>query len=228
METGSNSESVKRAEPRSVRGGAGNRHGHVAGNVEPFKPRTEHNPRELRSWAKRTGFVSDYSGEVGTSASEKFESFERRGAGSSPKIEIDPVLGRTRHDRGNEIEPALHGGGMRTENGTVLDGATVRRGREEEEENEPILGLNHDGGRKGGFRGHENGNANGMVNRDSNGHGHGVSAVTPVPEEKNEEEGGGQGEVKVNLYPEGEEPADGELKGPSRLKCGLKENPGFG
>ncbi|KAK7307265.1 hypothetical protein VNO77_40171 [Canavalia gladiata] len=209
METGSNSE--------SVRGGNGNgkRQGSVAAKVEPFVPRSEHNPRELRSWAKRTGFVSDYSGEAGTSGSEKFEPFERKGGGSSPKIEIDPVLGRTRPNRANEIEPASHGGANRAENGAVLD---VRRGRKE---NESVVALAPDGERKVGFRGNENGNATiGMVNRDSNGHG--VSAVAPVPEEKEEE-----GDVKVNLYPEGEEPANGGWQGPSGLKCGLKENPGL-
>ena len=36
--------------------------------------RSDHNPKELKSWAKRTGFVSNYSGEVGTSASENFDS----------------------------------------------------------------------------------------------------------------------------------------------------------
>ncbi|KAJ1375826.1 Xanthine/uracil/vitamin C permease [Sesbania bispinosa] len=212
METGSNS---NRGEPLSVRGGTVKRHEPVEANVDPFVPRSDHNPRELRSWAKRTGFVSDYSGEAGTSVSvsENFESFERKGGGSSPKIEIDPVLGRTRPNRGIEIQPASRGGAMRTGNGTVLDEATVGRGRKE---NEPVLALNPDGEKKVGFRGNENGN------------GHGISAVAPVPEEKNEqEENVAQGEVKVNLYPEGEEPANGGWQGPSGLKCGLKENPGF-
>lgn len=198
METGSK-EAV-----RSVRGGTGKRQGLVEAKVEPFVPKTDHNPRDLRSWAKRTGFVSDYSGEAGTSGSEKFEPFERRGRGSSssPKIEIDPVLGRTRpNNRGIEIQPAP----QRTENETVL-------------------ALDPDGEKRVGFRGNENG--------DVNGGGHGVSAVAPVPEEKNEEEEvenvAPQGEVKVNLYPEGVEPVDGGGQGPSGLKCGLKENPGFG
>jgi nucleobase transporter 1/2 len=203
METGSNSESLFRGEPRSVRGCISKRNGSIAAKVEPFVPKGEHNPRELRSWAKRTGFVSDYSGEAGTSASEKFESSERRGVGggSSPKIEIDPVLGRTRLNRGIEIEPASHGGG----------GAARK-------ENEPVVALAPDGERKVGFRGNENGNANG----------HGISAVAPVPEEQKEEEDLAQGDVKVNLYPEGEEPNGGGWHGPSGLKCRLKENPGFG
>lgn len=201
MEIGS--EAVKKG------GTDNNRHGSAGARVDPFVPRSEHNPRELRSWAKRTGFVSDYSGEAGTSASEKFESLDRKGGGSSPKIELDPVMGRTRPNRGNEIEPASHGAGGR--NG-----------------NEPLLALAPDGDRKVGFRGNDNGNGNGVVNRDSNGHG--VSAVAPVPEENKEEEDVAQGDVKVNLHLEGEQPAtaDGGWQGPSGLKCGLKENPGFG
>ncbi|KAE9613337.1 hypothetical protein Lal_00027653 [Lupinus albus] len=200
---------------KGVRGsGTGNnRNGSVDPKIDPFVPRREHNPRELRSWAKRTGFVSDYSGEVGSSASVKFESLGRRGEGSSPKIEIDPTMGRSRPNRGNEIQPdSLGGGGVRNENELVFASAP-------------------DGDRKVGFRGSGNGNGNGigMVNRDNNGHG--ISAVTPVPEEK-KEENVAEGDVKVNVYSEAEQPptiadADGGWKGPSELKCGLKENPGF-
>ncbi|WJX29564.1 hypothetical protein P8452_18192 [Trifolium repens] len=58
----------------------------------------DHNQRNLGSWAERTGFVCDYSGEAGSSESEseKFELFQQRGSGSSssPAIEIDHVSGR--------------------------------------------------------------------------------------------------------------------------------------
>ncbi|KAG5013534.1 hypothetical protein AAZX31_09G181900 [Glycine max] len=173
METGSNSESLNRNVAMSVRGSTGKKKQQggvtLAGKkVDPFVPRSEHNPRELRSWAKRTGFVSDYSGEAGSSGSAKFEALERRGGGSSPKIEIDPVVGRTRQ---NEIEQETHGGAMRGENGAVLDG----RGRKEKE--------NEGCERKVGFNG--------------NGNGHGVSAVAPVNEEKEGEEGNGDVKVSV-------------------------------
>ncbi|KAK7407196.1 hypothetical protein VNO78_08903 [Psophocarpus tetragonolobus] len=190
METGSNSEALNKNVAMSVRGGTGKKQGGVVGIVDPFVPKSEHNPRELRSWAKRTGFVSDYSGEAGTSGSQKFEALDKRGGGSSPKIEIDPVVGRTRQ---NEIETEAHGGATRGENGAVLDG----RGRKEKD-------------------------LNGNVN---NGNGHGVSAVAPVTEEKEGEEG--NGDVKVNVYPEGEVPTDGGCQGPMGLKLGLKENPGI-
>ncbi|XP_057759064.1 nucleobase-ascorbate transporter 11-like [Arachis stenosperma] len=245
MDTGFNAEPVERGEALRKRygggGGGGGRGGAappVSGRVDPFVPRSEHSPRELRSWAKRTGFVSDYSNEVGsTSASEKFEPLERNNLhqGSSPKIEIDPILGRLRNNRGNEIQPASHGVATttRTENvngNSNGDGNGValgigRRGNE----NEPVLAMAPDGERKVGLRGNGNANANGMVNRDGNGHG--TSVVAPVPEQKEEEDVEGdvaQGDFKVNLYPEGEEPVDGGgWPGPEELKCRLTENPGF-
>ncbi|XP_047978726.1 nucleobase-ascorbate transporter 11 isoform X2 [Salvia hispanica] len=77
-------------------------------NIEPFVPRKGYDPNELRSWAKKTGFVSTFSGETQTSASG-YADLERGGVlpkneSISPKIEIDPILGRTRR-RGPEIEP---------------------------------------------------------------------------------------------------------------------------
>ncbi|XP_028770105.1 nucleobase-ascorbate transporter 11-like isoform X3 [Neltuma alba] len=211
METGSSSEFDEGLTLRN-----GKRHNPVPARVEPFVPKTDHNPRELRSWAKRTGFVSDYSGEAGTSASEKFDgvglnlerNHEQKKGGTSPKIEIDPILGRTRRDRGNEIQP---------ENGSTRDAATRA-------DNERALNLGIENQKKHPFGG--NGNANGVVNRESNGHG--TSTVAPVPEVKKEEEDMAEGDVKVNMYPEGEGPGEGGgWQRPPGLKCGLRENPGF-
>ena len=217
MNSGSSSESLDRGQ--NLRGGK--RNGPVPAKVEPFTARTDHNPRDLRSWAKRTGFVSGYSSEAGASASEKYDSvgfdlergLDQKNGGSSPKIEIDPILGRTRPNRGNEIEPAsvpAHGG-ARNEN----DESQRRR-------NEPNLGFNDEN--KVSFKG--NGDANGIVNRESNGHG--IAAVAPVSEEKKEDNDIAERDVKVNLYPEGEEHVDEGWQRPSELKCGLRENPGFG
>ncbi|CAH2076110.1 unnamed protein product [Thlaspi arvense] len=70
--------------------------------VEPFLPKKDLNPRDLRSWAKKTGFVSDYSGETSTSTRTKFSESSgfdlpkgraQLGQGSSRKTEIDPILG---------------------------------------------------------------------------------------------------------------------------------------
>ncbi|CAA7035958.1 unnamed protein product [Microthlaspi erraticum] len=82
--------------------------------VEPVKPKKDLNPRDLRSWAKKTGFVSDYSGETSTSRTRTKlgessdcdlpKGREQTGQGSSHKIEIDPILGRTKPKRGFDIE----------------------------------------------------------------------------------------------------------------------------
>ncbi|KAF7809394.1 nucleobase-ascorbate transporter 11-like isoform X1 [Senna tora] len=177
----------------------------VPARVEPFVPKTDHNPKELRSWAKRTGFVSDYSAEAGTSAGENTDTaagfnFEHKNEASSPKIEIDPILGRTRRDRGNEIQ---------LENGVT----TTRK------DNDRVLNLGSENQKKVGV------NANGVVNKESNDHG--ISAVAPVPEVKKEEEDMAEGDVKVNMYVDGEEPGEGEWQRPPGLKCGLRENPGL-
>ncbi|XP_061343242.1 nucleobase-ascorbate transporter 11-like [Gastrolobium bilobum] len=240
MENGSISESLDRG--KAMRGGSGKRHDPNAAIVEPFVPRSEHNPKELRSWAKRTGFVSDNSGEAGTSASEKFDSVgfdveksvdDQRDGGSSPKIEIDPILGLARPNKDNEIEPVsvLKHGAMRSEKDTVLRSKDAWNGRvgnqkqRKKNRDEPVLALVANDDKKIGLRG--NGDANGIVtlNRDNNGHG--VPAVAPLPEQKNEDQGVGEEDVKVNLYPEGEEPADRGWQAPSELKYGLRENPGL-
>ena len=95
METGSSSEFLDRG--KAMRDGTGKRHDVSDAKVEPFVPRSDHNPKELKSWAKRTGFVSDYSGEAGTSASENFDGVDdQREGGSPPKLESDLVLGLAR------------------------------------------------------------------------------------------------------------------------------------
>ncbi|KAL9327385.1 hypothetical protein ACSQ67_008030 [Phaseolus vulgaris] len=229
METGSSSEFLDRG--KAMEGGTGKKPDVGAAKVEPFVPKSDHSPKELRSWAKRTGFVSDYSGEAGTSASEKFDSVgfdvksvdDQREGGSSPKIEIDPVLGLARPNRDNEIEPVFVSkhGDMRSENERVLrskeewNGAMWSQNQtRKNRDDDPALALAGHGG------------ANGVMvnmNRDSNSHG--VSAVAPLPEQKKEK--GVAEDVKVNLFPEGEEPAGRGWQGASGLKYGITENPGL-
>ena len=92
MGTGSSSEFDEGVSLRNAK-----RHNPVtAARAEPFVPKSDHNLRYLRAWVKRTGLVSDYLGEAGTSASEKFNgvglnlerNHEHKIRGSSPKIEI--------------------------------------------------------------------------------------------------------------------------------------------
>ncbi|XP_050126674.1 nucleobase-ascorbate transporter 11 isoform X1 [Malus sylvestris] len=223
MDPGSGSESLAKAERgRGPRGGA------AIGSVEPkisaFVPRRDHSPRELKSWAKRTGFVSTFSGETAASGSERNDSAgfglgrgvdRRRGGGSSPKIEIDPVLGRTKPSKGVEIEPdagAGHGG-VRSEGDEAVRAEGKRRIG-----NVPVLGAS-DGG---------NANRNGDGNGGGNGSGnvHGVTAVASAVEPKIID-GRDERDVEMNLYADGEEPLDGGWQRPSSMKLGLRENPGI-
>ncbi|KAF3439198.1 hypothetical protein FNV43_RR17473 [Rhamnella rubrinervis] len=239
MNAGSSSVSLDKAE-RGKKGGG--KLGSVLSRIDPFVPRTDHNPRELRSWAKRTGFVStSFSGDRGTSANEKNgsagfdleQSLGNRGGGSSPKIEIDPVLGRTRPNRRFEIEPASgsENGGRRIENDGVLgsrDGAVLGENQGRRFGDEHVLEVRNEG-RKVDLNGNGkvNDSVNESVNRigNANGNGVGVAAGNPVTE-KRRDDGKTETDMEMNLHPDGEEPAFGEWRGPSGMKCGLRENPG--
>ena len=49
--------------PERVKGASiSSKLGSIFPKIKPFVPRIDHNPNELRSWAKRTSFVSNYSG----------------------------------------------------------------------------------------------------------------------------------------------------------------------
>ena len=198
--------------PERVKGASiSSKLGSIFPKIKPFVPRIDHNPNDLRSWAKRTGFVSDYSGETRASASDKNDSagfdlergFDHRNGGSSPKIEIDPVLGRTKPNQGIEIEPLVKNENQR------------RRKRDK-----PVLGDKEDE-RKVGLNG-VNGNVNGV-------NGNEVPLVTPSAAEAKKEEEVAEREAKIEVYPELEEEAyGGGWRLPSEMKCGLRENPGFG
>ncbi|KAJ0097625.1 hypothetical protein Patl1_28334 [Pistacia atlantica] len=234
MEPGSTSDSVdgrKRQKGRSAR----TRLGSMLPNIEPFVRKTDHNPRELRSWAKKTGFVSTFSGETTTSVSDKFDSagFDiekgRGGGGSSPKIEIDPILGRTRPNRGSEIE---------AENASVPDGRRNDNGR-----NGGILGFRDNGSVRGGEKERRrirdeailedkvderlNGNVN--VNGDRNGtvNGNGIEVHVANPVETKKEEEKVERDEQIYMYPGGQEPADEGWHRQSEMRFGLRDNPGF-
>ncbi|KAL4556807.1 hypothetical protein LXL04_034970 [Taraxacum kok-saghyz] len=109
MERGSNSKSNNKVDKQKGK--------KLGSKIEPFVSQGDHNARDLRSWAKRTGFVSIFSGEVGSSSfvRERDRSSTNRdgfrdasgGASMSPKVEIDPVLGTTTNTS-LEIEPDLN------------------------------------------------------------------------------------------------------------------------
>lgn len=250
MEAGSSNNPPGKAEKKKEGGANGNsRLGSMLPRIDPFVPRKDHNPGELRSWAKKTGFVSDFSGETSTSASEQFSSrfdlekgVDHRGGGSSPKIEIDPILGRTR--RGTEIEPDSGSGpgrGVRKkENGGIL-GVRDGTARDENERrgtvNEPVLGPKEDERNVNGTR-HANGisrignqNANrGIMNGNqiAPGNGHEVPMVTPsVAGDLKIEDEKAERDIEDGLSPEGAEPGHGGWSRQSRLKHGLRDNPGY-
>ncbi|XP_010025392.2 nucleobase-ascorbate transporter 11 isoform X2 [Eucalyptus grandis] len=237
MEAGSSSKNVGKAEGKV----GGRRLGSMFSKIDPFVGRTDHNPRELRSWAKKTGFVSTFSGETNRSSSAKFDSggfdlerdADRRGGGSSPKIEIDPVLGRTRRDSGVEIEPASvagsgvsrdgNGGILGARNGAlrgesqrvrVADEASLR-----DKEDKRKVGANGNGNLEGGNTRSENSNQN-------NGNGRGVAAVAPGVE-MNKDDRKEEGDVRIDVYPEGEEPENGWWNRSPGMRLGLRDNPGF-
>ncbi|XVE83051.1 hypothetical protein DITRI_Ditri16bG0056100 [Diplodiscus trichospermus] len=235
METESISDSLEKAETERLRG---NKLGSMLPKIEPFVPKRDHSPRELRSWAKRTGFVSHLSGETGTASStENFDTStgfhverggrDRRAGGSSPKIEIDPVLGRTRPNKGVEIEMdsgSESGSGLDSGQGrwTVADENGNGLGKNTEEKKTDL---------NGNVNGIGNRNRNGNVNlvENGNGIGNGVHGVTPVVVEQKNEQRKDERDVEVGMNPGGEEQGHG---GWSRhhpeIKVGLRDNPGFG
>ncbi|GLT33671.1 hypothetical protein SLA2020_082360 [Shorea laevis] len=237
METGSSSDSVDNVEGQS---GKGSRVGSMLPKIEPFVPRKDHSPNELRSWAKKTGFVSVYSAEIGTSSTDKFDSYEldrergsydRKGGGSSPKIEIDPVLGRTRPSRGTEIEQELGSGfgrghDLRRDEGDEVFWNQKRRVGDEnvagDRVDEKKVGVNEN------VNGIENkeGITNGIGNGNVNGNGNGMPATVPTVEQKNED-GKAERDVEIGMYPGGEEPAHGGWTGQPGMRIGLRDNPGF-
>ncbi|THG12707.1 hypothetical protein TEA_026834 [Camellia sinensis var. sinensis] len=197
MEGGSSSKAPEKAKSQK-----GLKLGSVLPKLDPFVPRKGHDPRELKSWAKRTGFVSNFSGESGTSVSQrgqndKIDSTEfdlERGldknGSSSPKIEIDPVLGRTRN-RGIEIEPVLGSGHGLHKNGS--DGALGLRGENQRR-------------RLGEEPGLEAKDEERMPKKDS---------------------GIVESDVGIEVYPEGEEPGHGGWSSSSTMKFRPRENPGL-
>ncbi|XP_039042610.1 nucleobase-ascorbate transporter 11-like [Hibiscus syriacus] len=207
----SNADSLEKSETSNGRGG---KLGSMLPKIEPFVPKRDqnHNPRELRSWAKRTGFVSHLSGETGTASStERFDSStvsnversgrDHRAGRSSPKTETDTVLGRSRLNIGTEIEmdPGF-GSGSRQGRRAVADENGNNGLGEKVEERKPGL----------------------------NGNGNGVASVTPVVEEKNEGEKG-ERDVETGMFPGAEEQGhEGWNGNHPGLKVGLRDNPGFG
>ncbi|KAK9112925.1 hypothetical protein Scep_020444 [Stephania cephalantha] len=237
MENGSSSESKERPGIQKGRRKPGPWPPNEPPKIDPFVPRTDHNPRELISWAKRTGFNPNLSGETVTSISERNRSsagydlekgLDGGAAGSSPKIEIDPVLGRTRENRGGEIEAVSGGLGndLRRNGGNGLGPfGGLRSGNERNGEQKKRVAVEtvsvsvpevKEGERKAGLNGSGNGNENEME----------VPMVAQTAESnksivKDEEE------LDVDGFMEDHEDGIREPSRPHRMRYGLRENPGY-
>lgn len=236
MESGSSSGMGDKVDRRKgQRKPPGSTSGAGAPKIEPFVPRQGYDPRELKSWAKRTGFVSTFSGETetaslsgrdfsgrnlnvanGNSNSNVGFDLERgfdKTESVSPKIELDPILGRTRN-RGVEIEPDMRPAdrGLRNE---ALRGENERR---KDELDKNLRAPN--GETKDALNGIASHNSNVGVN----GNEHVVQPATSAIDPKKED-----GNVDYEMgIPDGEDPSSGGWLQSPRIKCGLRENPGYG
>ncbi|XP_031108192.1 nucleobase-ascorbate transporter 11 [Ipomoea triloba] len=236
MESGSSSGMGEKVDRRKgQRKPPGSTSGAGAPKIEPFVPRQGYDPRELKSWAKRTGFVSTFSGETetaslsggdfsgrnlnvanGNSNSNVGFDLERgfdKTESVSPKIELDPILGRTRN-RGVEIEPDMRPAnrGLRNE---ALRGENERR----KVELDKNLIRVPNGETKDALNGIASHNSNVGVN----GNEHVVQPATSAIDPKKED-----GNVDYEMeIPDGEDPSSGGWLQSPRIKCGLRENPGY-
>ncbi|RAL43929.1 hypothetical protein DM860_014065 [Cuscuta australis] len=190
--------------------------------IEPFVPRKGYDPRELKSWAKKTGFVSHISGEtdpaslsgrdLGSSNNARVgleRGFDKLDF-ASPKIELDPILGRTKRSRGVEILPAGRVN-VKEQRNETLGGESegnrvelVEESRVEDEESKDDL--------------------NGMTPiRNSSEVQPTASSLGPKKDDKNVDH-----EMGIRVFPDWEDHTAYDIpQQSSRMKCGLRDNPGY-
>ncbi|KAL8151542.1 hypothetical protein V2J09_021350 [Rumex salicifolius] len=188
--------------------------------IEPFVARKEHDPRELKSWAKRTGFVSVFSGESTTgssiarnlrpppNAAANVTDERLQGDSVSLNIEPDPVLGRTSGNRALEIEPGFvaHNNGNANQRRRFGNGSLP----EDKDDNSGVR-LNVNTGER--------------LNKEGNGVGVGRDAQRDS--EQKLEESDWVDEVGINVFPDGEEPILPPISGENEVKYGVTDKPGF-
>ncbi|CAH9093645.1 unnamed protein product [Cuscuta epithymum] len=174
--------------------------------IEPFLPKKGYDPKELKTWAKKTGFVSHLSGETdpaslsGRDLGERNIMFEfERGfdkiESASPKIELDPILGRTRRNEVVEIQ--------------------TLRGESQEKKVELVENL-----RVAVSKDALNGIA---ANNNS-------IAVQPTASAlgSKKDDGNLDHEMGIRVFPDWEDPPPHEeWKQSPKIKCGLRDNPGY-
>nr|GMC57234.1 nucleobase-ascorbate transporter 11 [Ipomoea batatas] len=181
MESGSSSGMGEKVDRRKgQRKPPGSTSGAGAPKIEPFVPRQGYDPRELKSWAKRTGFVSTFSGETET-ASLSGGDFSGRN--------LNVANGNSNSNVGFDLERGFD----KTEapNGETKDAL--------------------------------NGIASHNSNAGVNGNEHLVQPATSAIDPKKED-----GNVDYEMeIPDGEDPSSGGWLQSPRIKCGLRENPGY-
>uniref|UniRef100_A0A7N0TU06 Nucleobase-ascorbate transporter 11 n=1 Tax=Kalanchoe fedtschenkoi TaxID=63787 RepID=A0A7N0TU06_KALFE len=224
MDNGSSSEAFTKSR-RQRRGG---QEAPAPPKIESFVPKKGYTPDELKSWAKRTGFVSTFSSEIsnasvgdvnvqsdrigGNVGRDLEKGLEGRVTSNSPKIELDPVLGRARggevdNRRGFEIEPDV--GRIGRDGNFGVEDTKRRIGAELDRiitQDDPRIYVN--------------GNGNDLNRNEQR-----VAPNAPVKEDEKKDE---FKEVVVNGSPSGSgEPGPAEAQNPSTMKCGIRDNPRF-
>ncbi|XP_021714013.1 nucleobase-ascorbate transporter 11-like [Chenopodium quinoa] len=121
--------------------------------IETFVPKRDHDPRDLRSWAKRTGFVSLFSGESTASTSNTRNNLRNERVGNDSIEERENDGNRKRGETDAEIQP-LGNGIQRNRNG---NGNEERR---EFNENTDVLGSINEERRVGVDENGNNGGGN--------------------------------------------------------------------
>ncbi|XP_042398866.1 nucleobase-ascorbate transporter 11-like isoform X2 [Zingiber officinale] len=196
--------------------------------IEPFVPRTDHNPRELKSWARRTGFDPNLSGETSSVISDRDTADEpqvpgrldlengirRRGDAFPRKAEIEPAMGRGRigaEDRGVEIGPAPAKVEKEKRKVTVEPLGVGIKNERREVGNELLLRVKSDEPVRNG---HDNGAAPVFsVNADED----------PKAEARKDERG-----VEIDFSSDEQEPEDPSgYKQPSDFRSTVTDNPGI-
>ncbi|EHA8589606.1 nucleobase-ascorbate transporter 11 [Cocos nucifera] len=221
--------------------------------IEPFVPQTDHNPKELKSWAKRTGFNPNFSGETTVSSIDERDPDERtkapaatasvaaaggggldlekglgrRGEALTKRAEIEPILGRRRtgnKNRGIEINPV-----PRTNGDPENLGFNDNERRVEKDEKrigvEPVVRLKDEIRR---IREERPVRAN-NDGWNGNGFGNRAPAVAPVAidEDWKKDEKKGEKEVEIDMFSESPEPEQPPTYRPGGLRCGITDNPGL-
>lgn len=200
--------------------------------IDRFVPRTDHNPRELRSWAKRTGFVSNFSAESnvsGTAAADRvaggtrFGGEEGKGSGGTLARQGNDgkVVSRGRVGIESEIGPdGANGGEVQMRTGVWKEVGLRGEGKDEGRKN---LDSNAGATVNGTERPNSKDN-NG--NRTGNGP---LQVIAPVGVESAGQKEKDREDVEINVCPvDGEDQEIGWWSRPPGVRLGLSDKPGIG